>query len=60
MKWFGILEESESAENIDPYETDQRYWEMFHYNPEQDMTNHLFSDRCYLSPAQEQMLGSAA
>ncbi len=45
MKRFGILEENASAEKIDPYETDQRYWEMFHYSPKQDKADHVLSYR---------------
>jgi hypothetical protein len=34
MVRFGILPENTHAENVDPYETDRRYWEVFHYKPE--------------------------
>jgi len=33
MVRFGILPENTSAANVDPYETDQRYWDMFNYKP---------------------------
>jgi len=33
MVRFGILPENTLAENVDPYETDRRYWEMFDYKP---------------------------
>jgi hypothetical protein len=33
MKRFGILPEDISADQVDPYATDQRYWAMFHYRP---------------------------
>jgi hypothetical protein len=33
MVRFGILPENTLAENVDPYETDRRYWEMFRYEP---------------------------
>jgi hypothetical protein len=33
MVRFGILPENTLAENVDPYETDKRYWDMFHYKP---------------------------
>ena len=33
MVRFGILPENTRAEGVNPYETDQRYWQMFHYNP---------------------------
>lgn len=35
MVRFGILPEGISAKDVNPYETDQRYWEMFHYKPEE-------------------------
>jgi hypothetical protein len=38
MVRFGILPENTSAEDVDPYETDRRYWEMFHYHPEMPQT----------------------
>jgi hypothetical protein len=34
MVRFGILPENTHAADVDPYETDRRYWEMFHYKPE--------------------------
>jgi hypothetical protein len=33
MARFGILPVDTHPENVDPYETDQRYWKMFHYKP---------------------------
>jgi len=33
MVRFGILPENTVAENVDPYETDRNYWEMFDYKP---------------------------
>ena len=33
MARFGILPENARARDINPYETDQRYWEIFHYKP---------------------------
>ena len=33
MARFGILTEDTQPENVDPYQTDQRYWQMFHYKP---------------------------
>jgi hypothetical protein len=36
MKRFGILAADTRAEDVDPYETDQRYWEMFHHVPQAD------------------------
>ncbi|MHC4559450.1 MAG: hypothetical protein ACYS80_19320, partial [Planctomycetota bacterium] len=33
MVRFGILSKNTNAENVNPYEIDQRYWEMFHYKP---------------------------
>ena len=33
MVRFGILPENTLAQNVDPYETDRRYWEMFDYKP---------------------------
>jgi hypothetical protein len=33
MVRFGILAANARAENVDPYETDQRYWDMFRYKP---------------------------
>jgi hypothetical protein len=33
MVRFGILQENTLAQNVDPYETDRRYWEMFDYKP---------------------------
>jgi hypothetical protein len=33
MVRFGILPEDTRPENVDPYQTDQRYWQMFHYKP---------------------------
>ena len=34
MVRFGILPQDTRAENVNPYEVDRRYWEMFHYEPE--------------------------
>jgi len=34
MARFGILPENAHAMDVDPYETDERYWEYFHYKPE--------------------------
>ncbi len=34
MVRFGILPEGTRAEDVDPYETDQRYWELFHHMPQ--------------------------
>jgi len=34
MVRFGILPENTRAEDVDPYETDRRYWEVFHHKPE--------------------------
>jgi hypothetical protein len=34
MVRFGILPENTPLDQIDPYQTDQRYWQMFHYRPE--------------------------
>lgn len=31
MKRFGILPKHTRVEEVDPYETDRRYWELFHY-----------------------------
>jgi len=31
---FGILPENTHAADVDPYETDQLYWKMFHYEPD--------------------------
>jgi hypothetical protein len=36
MVRFGILPENTRAEDVDPYQTDRRYWDMFHYKPEMD------------------------
>jgi hypothetical protein len=33
MVRFGILPEKARPADVDPYQTDQRYWEMFHYKP---------------------------
>ena len=33
MARFGIIPENTRAEDINPYEADQRYWEIFHYKP---------------------------
>jgi len=38
MVRFGILPEGTGAQDVDPYETDQRYWKMFHHVPEPDET----------------------
>jgi hypothetical protein len=34
MVRFGILPENTHAKDVDPYETDRRYWEAFHHKPE--------------------------
>jgi hypothetical protein len=33
MVRFGILPKDTHAKDVDPYETDRRYWEIFHYRP---------------------------
>ncbi|NQV36277.1 MAG: hypothetical protein HQ515_26530 [Phycisphaeraceae bacterium] len=33
MARFGLLPEDTPLNQIDPYQTDQRYWKMFHYHP---------------------------
>jgi len=38
MVRFGILPEGTQARDVDPYDTDQRYWEMFHHRPKRDET----------------------
>ena len=45
MVRFGILPKNVSARDIDPYQTDQRYWEMFHYTPNPNESQLTQTDR---------------
>ena len=38
MVRFGILPQDTRAEDVNPYEVDRRYWEMFRYEPEEHQT----------------------
>ena len=36
MVRFGVLPEGTPLDQIDPYETDQKYWRMFHHRPSRE------------------------
>ena len=53
MARFGILPENAHAMDVDPYETDQRYWEMFHNKPK------TYEDRISTLPPEEKRFSEA-